>query len=506
MRGSTLADRYIVVLDAGTTGARCLVFDQSARTVASRSAEWGYLAAAEDSPLAREFDSQAIWSAFCRLIADSLEEAGALPGKVAAIGATGQRQAVVFLDEAGREVYAGPNLDLRAVFEGGAIDQDVGDRVYRTTGHLPSFLFAPAKLRWFQVHHPDAYGRIASVLTLADWLVWRLSGILASEPTLAGEAGLLNIHSRRWCADLLGDMGLPDNSHIPLLNAGTVAGGVQEQASRDTGVPAGTPVVVCGADTQCGLLGMGVSNEGQTGIVAGWSAPLQMVVNRPILAPRMETWAGCYLTPDGWVVESSAGDAGNSYRWLAETLWGNAENAFSEMNALASAVPAGSEGTLVLLGPSRMDMNNLGLRQGGIIFPVPMTFNETSRGHLARAALEAMAYALKANLEQAESVAGAEAAHIALGGGMTQSPTWVRILADVLGREIDVSPTPNVSALGGYLCAGTATGDFASLEEAAESVSGSLETVHPDPGTHAEYVGHYERWLQTGNRLREQSL
>ena len=66
--------------------------------------------------------------------------------EIAAVAATSQRQAVVFLDSDGHELYAGPNLDLRAVFEGAAIDDELRDRVYRTTGHLPSFFFTAAKL------------------------------------------------------------------------------------------------------------------------------------------------------------------------------------------------------------------------------------------------------------------------------------------------------------------------------------------------------------------------
>ncbi len=113
---------------------------------------------------------------------------------------------MVFLDEAGAEVYAGPNTDLRAVFDGASIDDQLGDRVYSTTGHLPSFLFAPAKARWLREHRPDDFSRITSTVTLADWLALKLTGRLASEPALAGEAGLLDISSRTWCSALLSEL------------------------------------------------------------------------------------------------------------------------------------------------------------------------------------------------------------------------------------------------------------------------------------------------------------
>jgi autoinducer 2 (AI-2) kinase len=500
-----VTDRYVVVLDAGSSSARCLVFDQRAQIVATRSTGWSYLPVKDASPYARVFDPQALWTNFCRLITGSLRDAGASPRQVAAITATGQRQGVVFLDANGRELYAGPNLDLRAIFEGGRIDERMRDRVYQTTGHTPSFLMAPAKLLWFQLNHPELYNRIASVLTLADWLAFKLSGVLFSEPSLAGEAGLLDIHHRRWCADLLDDLGLVGNSHVPLVSAGTEVGVLEEEVSRETGVPVGTPVAASGADTQCGLLGMGVTQERQAGIVAGWSVPLQMVTLSPTLSLFDGTWAGCHLMPDRWVLESSAGDAGNSYRWLADTFWGGGANAYAEMEMLAQAVPAGSEGVRAFLGPTRMNMSRLGLRQGGFLFPVPLTFSEMGRGHLVRAALEGIAYAVRANLQQAEGVAGEDAREIAVGGGMIQTQTWVRVLVDVIGRPVKVSPTPRVSALGAYLCAARSLGEFASLEEAAVGIGGALKTVEPDPQGSAEYQDHYQMWLQAAGQLEDMS-
>ena len=497
-----MAERYVIVLDAGSSCPRCCLFDGSGRIAAEAAGVWLYLDEDQQS-MAREFDAEAVWGEFCSLIAGCMRDAKAEPNNVAAVAATSQRQGIVFLDTQGCELYAGPNTDLRAVFEGSAIDHEMRGRVYRTTGHTPSMLFAPAKLRWFEVQQPDTYGRIATVLTLADWLVWRLCGEIASEPSLAGEAGLLDISSRRWCTDLLDELGLPGNGHVPLIRSGTVVGNVTERAAPQTGLAAGTPVATSGADTQCSLLGMGVASEHEVGVVAGWSVPLQMVTAAPVLSPSASTWAGCFVTSGRWVLESTSGDAGNSYRWLAETVFGDGNGTFEEMDRLASEVPEGSEGAMTFLGSSRMDMSKLGFKQGGLLFPVPLTFSDTGRGHLARAALEAISYAIRANLEQAEALAGHQATVVALGGGMTRTQTFSKIATDVLGRVLRLSPEPRVSAVGAYLCAATALGDFSSLEEASESAANKMKAVHPEPVTASEYDSHYQRWLETARHLDE---
>ena len=495
-----MASGSVVVLDAGTSAARCNVFSESGDIIGRAAIPWSYIADPEAPTMARAFDHERLWQSMCGLIRCAVQDARVRADGIAAVAATSQRQAVVFLDSDGHELYAGPNLDLRAVFEGAAIDGELRDRVYQTTGHLPSFFFTPAKLRWFKLHRPEAYSRIASVLPLADWIVWRLTGLQATEPTLAGEAGLLDIGSRRWASELLDSIEV-QAPPLDVGRAGTVLAKVSADACRDTGLPAGTPVATAGADTQCGLLGLGVAKVHQVGVVAGWSAPLQMVTSAPVLSPPGRTWAGCFLNDDRWVLESSPGDLGNSYRWLAELLFGDADDRFDRMDRLAASAPLGSEGASAFLGPRRMDMTALGLQRGGIILPMPLTFSEVGREHLARAFLESCAYAVRANLEQAEEIAGAAAVKVAVGGGMTRSRSWVKILADVLGRKIEVPANPDVSALGACLCARTALGHFGSLGEAASSARTALKVVEPDPLAAAEYADHYERWVETSDHL-----
>jgi L-xylulokinase len=120
--------------------------------------------------------------------------------------------------------------------------------------------------------------------------------------------------------------------------------------------------------------------------------------------------------------------------------------------------------------------------------------------------MEATAYAIKANLHQAERISRRGAADIAVGGGMTRSSTWTGILVDVLGRQVRLSPTPYVSALGAYLCAATCIGEFPSLEEAARSAGGLLRSLEPDSRGTAEYQDHYQHWLAVEEGMKGLSL
>ncbi len=476
----------VLVIDAGSSSIRCHMVGESGRVTASTSRPWTYLSDPNDSPLAREFDVRACWISIC----DAIRECAKGQGSIAAVAITSQRQSLVFLDSDSNALYAGPNTDLRAVFQGAALDLVHGNLLYQTTGHRPAFMMAAGKLAWLRDQRPDSYKRVSRVLALADWLAFMLTGEMGCEPTLGAGAGLLDFRRRAWATSMFDQLGLR-LSPVPMRDAVEPAGTLSESAA---GLPLGAPVVVAGADTQCSLVGTGILDPGCAGIVAGWSATVQLLVSQPTLADDMSVWSGCFQIPGLWTVESSAGDAGNAYRWLAHTLFDRDESAFRRMDSLAKSVPIGSDGAMAMLGPSIMDM---GMRMGGIVFPVPMTLGGPTRAHLVRASLEGLAYALRANLEQAERVAGITARRVSLGGGMTRTKTFVQIMADVIGRPIEVSDSPESTAIGAANVARAAIGEIPSLTDAANAT----RTVAPDPHAAADYEDLYRAWLETQQSL-----
>ena len=502
-----MSDGPVLVIDAGSSRLRCYLFEKEGSIVSRSSSEWPYLDDPDASSMAKAFDTQLLWQAIAKAIKQSTDDAPAHVAAVTCVAVSSQRQSVVFIDSEGGEIYAGPNMDLRAVFEGATIDESYREQVYAVTGHVPSFLFTPAKMRWFQKQRPDAYAKIANVLTLADWIAWRLTGVLANEITLAGEAGLLDISGRNWCNGLLGELDLLEQASR-IANAADVIGHVKPEIALQLGLEQDVPVTIAGADSQCGLLGMGVVQPGHIGIVAGWSAPVQMVTARPIFSPQGRTWVGCHLLSDLWVAESSAGATGSAYQWLADTLYSDAKDQFAQMSSDAADAELGANGVLSLMGNRAMNMSALGMTYGGIMFPVPMTSatGGVYRRHLIRAALESTAYAIRANIEQLEALTGDSATAISLGGGMKRSELFERILVDVLGRDVRVAPVPDVTSMGAYLCGKVAIGDLGSLSEAAEWASGRMRVLKANVRDAAEYEELYQGWTRLSDTLGQIEL
>lgn len=500
-----LADYYLA-LDAGTSGGRAALFDRTGKPLAEASRAWSYHAPPDAAPWGRAFDADRFWSLLCQAAREAMDAADVAPAQIAAVATTGQRLATVFVDSAGHELYAAPNLDLRATFEGARLLNEKGLRIHAVTGHLPPFLFTSARWLWFATHHPEVCEQTRAVLTMNDWLAFRLSGELVSEPTSAAESGLFDVRARAWSDEMRELVGLPASACPPLRQAGTLVGRVTARAAEETWLMAGTPVVAAGADTSCGLLGMGVTRPGECGIVAGWSAPAQVVTAQPVFDPQAALWTSCHLLPDVWVLEGNPGPAGAAHRWACNTLFGDGD--WETFDELAAQAPVGAGGALGFLGPRIADYNIPRLLWGGWLMPLAGPLDGVGRTELARATLENIAFATQANLARMEELAPVTDP-VRLGGGLARSKLLPQILADVLGRPVEAHAgrIASVSGLGAAMCAAAEVSFSGDAAQAASVMARgeSPQTFEPLRAAQAEYLDAFELWAQAYDGLAQLS-
>jgi len=322
------------------------------------------------------------------------------------------------------------------------------------------------------------------------------------EPSCVSDLGLVDVSEVRW-SQRLGEMvGLEQGVCPEIVVAGTPVGRITARAAGETGLGRDTLVVVGGADTQCGLLGMGVVSDGQVGIVAGWTGVLQMVTAEPIVDPKGRMWTGCHVLPGKWVLESNARVCGGAYRWLRNMLFGEAEageDDYAQMDVMAGSVAPGAGGVVSYIGPMLMDMSSLKPSLGGFVMPITPSVTTLGREHLVRAAIENLCFAFKANLLQLEEVWQLKLEDVSIGGGVARSDCLVRMLSDVLEMPVKSFPLPQVTALGAAMCATVGSGIYGDFKEAVEAMRPAPRTLEPSPEVSKEYVRHYERWLSTAD-------
>jgi sugar (pentulose or hexulose) kinase len=493
--------KYVLAIDLGTSSIHCVLVDLLGQALATSRAPLKYYRPENGPSLAREFRPAEVMADTGRLVRETCRRAGIEPQQVAAVGVTSQGHGMVLLGKDGGELYAGPNIDLRAVFEGTALDEKAGPEIYGVTGHCPSLLMAPARLRWIGSHQPALLELAGSVVSLAGWLGYRLTGHAAAEPGLDGTLGLLDISTRQHALQLLETLSYPVHLLTPLFSAEAGLASLRPEIAEDWGLPRGLPVTIAGTDTQCGLLGMGLTKTGQVGAVLGWSGSVQMLASLPHLdVGQQRTWSNCYVIGDGYTVEANLGDVGHAYHWLTRTLAGG-NLSYTAAEELAEQACPGGDGVFSFLGAGPLTAHIAGLRMGGIIMPTPLTFQESTPAQILRSYLESVAYSIKANLETVSEVTAGRVSRFCLAGGMARSGVLTSTLADLLQMPVHRARYTQVSAMGAAAAAWVSAGEYSCLVEAVAEQRPKFDVLHPTPARSGEYLDYYHRWTEMFHQL-----
>jgi autoinducer 2 (AI-2) kinase len=495
----------IVVLDAGTGGGKCVVFDEHGKRLGEHREAWTYeVRENPDFPVVKQFsfDPDEFWAILCRCVRLALEKAAIDGGDVIGVSCTSQREGCVFLDSAGDEIYAGPNLDARGFNEGIEVLGQLGERLYEITGHSAPFIFPLARYLWFRKH---GAGNVAKILMLNDWITYRLTGEICSEPSNATESMMFDLRRRCWSEEILAAFDISIDVMPALLRCGERVSGVIPEAAAATGLREGTPVFVGGADTQCSLLGAGAIEPHVTGATLGTTTPVQRVVSEPVFDPASLLWVGCHVVPNRWVLESNAGDTGDAYLWLLDLLSGGLPR--DQLYAFGETLAREREPspTMMFIGPSIFNLTKLNMnRPGGILFPFPAMHVRPDRAAIVQGFLENLAFALRGNLEQIAAVTGRSSPELALSGGMSRSDAAIQKIADVVGVPVRVALEPESAALGcAVLVAACLEG--ASLET-VEARMVRHRGVDPHRERHERYDAVYRKWRVLNDRFDDLSI
>ena len=224
------------------------------------------------------------------------------------------------------------------------------ERVYRITGTRVTPSCSAAKFLWIQRHQPEIYDRTHLFLQVKDYAAFLLTGVFASDYSDASNTNLFDLETRAWADELVETSGLDPAKLPPLFPSTTVIGRVTTEAAAQTGLLAGTPVVIGGGDGACATVGAGAIHPGDAYIYIGSSAWLAVTVRAAAPSTRRcapstwRTWTRSLSWRSG-----SMQAAGGAFDWLERLLRGEAEGDLHDALSLAAAaVPPGANGLLFL--------------------------------------------------------------------------------------------------------------------------------------------------------------
>jgi len=486
--------KYLMGLDIGGGGGRCLLVNVETSETVSAFRAWSHSPAPDVGGFAFDFDTQGVWRILGETVQEALQKAGISAQDVAGVAATSFRHGMVVLDRKGNTLVAMPNRDGRAIEQGMGLAMDHGAEIYQITGHAPNPVFMAARLMWLRENHPQAFKSAHAALSISDWAGYMLTGEFAAEPAQAAESLLFDLHTLRWSAEILKLAGLPERILPKLKAAGTRLGKLTKEAAASLGLTAGIPVAVGGPDTQCGLLGAGVVSAGQMAVIAGTTTPVQMVIAKPVVDGEMCIWTGLHIIPGLYVLESNAGQMGSSLEWVARMIHTGAPEPVAMLCAEAEASPPGAHGMLSTIGAAVFNASALEPPVDTLTFSSIMARDgQAGRADVARALLEGMAYAVRANVEQVLQVSGGTLSDLWLGGGITRSAAWTGIVSEVMGCRVCVSASVEASALGAAICAGVGADLFPDLATGAQKLA-RISREHQSGADSKTYQALYADW------------
>ena len=478
-------------LDVGTSGVKAILVASSGDVVASATSP---LAMATPHPGWAEQDPEAWWQAALSSIA--AVRAKQPSARVASIGISGQMHSSVFLDRAGEVIR--PALlwcDGRTTAECAEITARVGgEERLRDLASNPALEgFTLPKVLWLRRHEPAAFARLATVLLPKDYIRYRLSGELATEPSDASATLMYDTAHLRWSEDIMRAVELP-MSLLPTVGPSAgVLGRVSADAASRTGLEAGVPVVGGGADNACGAAGVGVIAPGEVVTSWGTSGTVLAPTARPLVDPRLRAHTFCHVLPDVWYLMGVVLTAGGAFSWYQEQLareLAGASDAAARLDAEAASVPRGAEGVTFLpyLQGERTPHRDAAAR--GAILGLSLAH---TRAHLTRAVLEGITFALRDSVTILQAL-GLAPSHLLLTGGGAKSALLRRLQSEIFGLPVTTVNREEGPAYGAALLAAVGAGAFPDLPAAVAATLTRAPLDVPDAGAHEEYAQPYARY------------
>ena len=457
-------ERYVAAVDQGTTSTRCILFDQAGRLVSVAQAEH---AQHYPRPGWVEHDALEIWRNLTRIVPDAVEQAGVAPEQVVAIGIANQRETtLVWERDTGRPV--GRAVVWQDTRTGELVDELAGaegaDRFRERCGLPLAPYFAGPRLAWLLEHVKGLRGRAerGEVLfgTMETWLVWNLTGgpqggVHVTDVTNASRTMLMGIDTLQWDDSLLCELGVP-RAVLPEIRSSS------EVYGTATTVLPGTPIAAALGDQQAALFGQTCFAPGEAKCTYGTGSFLLLNTGTDTVrsANGLLTTVAYQLgdAPAHYALEGSIAITGSLVQWFRDGL--GLISSAPEIETLALTVEDNG-GCYIVPAFAGLFAPHWRSDARGVIAGLT---SYVTKGHLARAVLEAVAWQTREVVEAMDADSGLRLESLRVDGGMTADHLLMQILADVLDVPVVRPMVRETVSLGAAYAAGLAVGYWPDLE------------------------------------------
>ncbi|MBR3926265.1 MAG: L-fuculokinase [Akkermansia sp.] len=459
---------YVLCLDCGATNVRAILVDDKGQLVAKASQPNSTDTGAEN-PDYHVWNADRILNQLAECARKILPEVDATQVKGVTITTFGVDGALV--DARGELLY--PVISWKCPRTAEVmkkVDKYLPQSRLNEVSGVGEFAFNTIyKLIWLKENRPELLEQAHAWLFISNILAHRLTGVMATDRTMAGTSQMTDLTTGDWSEEILSSLGISKSLFPPMVDAGGVIGSLTPAACELLGLPCSVPVISTGHDTQFALFGSGVQ-ENQPFLSSGTWEILMLRTPQAKLEPA-DYAAGATVEFD-----SKAGLLNPGLQWIASGIieWVKATcyngESFDTMDAEAEKIAPGCDG--VKLIPDFLPSDAVpGSIQGLVL--------GRTRAHIYRAAMEALTLRLKQRLEKLEKVGGFKSTDLLLVGGGARNKVWTQMRADILGIPIRISNVSESTVLGASMYAFAGAGIFASPEACRDAFGITYTTINP---------------------------
>jgi xylulokinase len=465
-------------VDIGTSGTKTLAIDETGHILAEANATYPLH---HPKPLWSEQDPDDWWQATVQTIRGVVARAELKAGDVKAIGLSGQMHGSVFLDSQGQVIRKALLWnDQRTAEECEEIEDRAGGRkqLIKLVANPALTGFTAPKILWLRNHEPENFERTAKILLPKDDVRRRLTGEFATDVSDASGMLLLDVAKRQWSKKLLSKLELDIDLFATCYESEEVTGNLTPQAAELLGLSTDCVVVGGAGDCAANGVGTGVVSSGVLSTSIGTSGIMFVHSDKVEIDPKGRLHTFCHAVHGKWHMMGVSLTGGGAFDWFTSKLFpelcAEGNKPYEVLNAEAQAVPPGAEGLFFLPYLAGERTPHADPHARGCF--VGLTLKH-GRGHLARAIMEGVAYAMRDSLEIIEEM-DVPVEQIRASGGGSKSPLWRQIQADVFGQPVVTINAEQGPAYGVALLAAVGAGAYANI---AEACTATIRVVSETP-------------------------
>jgi len=458
-----MPSNYILALDQGTTSSRSIVFDHKGNIVSVAQKEFRQIF---PQPGWVEHDPEEIWSTQFGTMAEAVAKAGIKMNQIAAIGITNQRETTVVWDrKTGKPVYNAIVWQDRrtASYCDTLKKENLSPFLKDKTGLVIDAYFSGTKLKWILDNVPGARTKAENgdlaFGTIDSWLVWKMTNgaVHVTDVSNASRTLLLNIHTGKWDPELLRLFTIPD-SLLPDVKPSSKIYGVTGNIIPDSRIPIGG----IAGDQQAALFGQMCTRPGMVKNTYGTGCFMLMNTGEKVIPSKnnlLTTIAWQIGERTEYALEGSVFIAGAVVQWLRDEL--KIIRHSKDIESLAAQVKD-SGGVYVVPAFAGLGAPYWNQHARGSIFGLT---RGSSNSHLAKAALDSIAYQTYDVLKAMEADAGISITELRVDGGATVNNNLLQFQSDILNTRVVRPKVTETTALGAAYLAGLAVGYWNNVEE-----------------------------------------